>query len=299
MKDKIVEFARNIGFDDIRFAPAVALERPPSTGPEADRLVYDPREIMPEALSVIVLFLRYSPAAKSGGGWMNVSEYNRASNRAYHMARETVDFLLENGAKARLETRLYAKGTALLTGGFAGRNGLYYHETFGSLVAIQTVLTDIALKEEYGSAEAPCGSCGACVKACPTGAVSAERGLDAAKCLRRYMGGVVPEEMREGLYQLFGCEICQAVCPVNAAAPARGICYRTSELIGGEHVQELKEEAGGNVARSGRIVAQALLYAGTCGDRALLPAIEKLLDSESEPVREHAAWALKRLKGEL
>jgi len=301
MKDRIIEFAKNKGFDDIRFAAAAALQKQGLSGGAArpETLVVDPKDIMADAKSVIVLFYRYAPAAESENGWMNVSEYNRSSNRAYHMAKDITAFLIENGAKAKLDWRLYAKGTAKLTGGFEGRNGLYYHETLGSLVCIQTVITDMVLAQDYGKGEDRCGSCRACIKACPAGAISMEQGLDVKKCLRAYMNGLVPEEMREGVYQLFGCEICQAVCPLNKATPVSPVCFKTSELLKGMHLEELAVQAGKNTARSVRVISQAILYAGAARDRAMLPYIQKQLGSDSNTVREHAAWAIKRLNGEL
>jgi len=299
MKDNIIALAKNKGFDDIRFAKACVLEKPERQYACFDgTLIFDPREILIDAKCAIVLFAGYTPVLAGEKGIMNVSEYNRVSNRSYRAAREIAAFIVQSGGKAVLDWRLYAKGAALMAGGFSGRNGLYYHEFLGSTVCIHTIVTDLGIAEEYEKARPACGACRACEKGCPTGAISQEGGLDVKKCLRKYTGGTVPEEMRFAVYQLFGCEKCQAACPLNQKKEVLPLGFKTAELLNGCHIEALAAETGKNTARSQRVLSQALLYAGSSGDKTLLPLVERHLASSSETVREHAIWAKNRLNSE-
>lgn len=300
MKEKIKKYALNKGLD-IRFAKAVALEKPafPLTG-EAKDIVFDPKKIMEDAKMVIVLFAPYSPCDRYSEGTMHLSEYYRVSNQSYHTAKEVALFLQSLGARAVLSTKLSAKNAALLTGGILGKNGFYYHDQYGSLICIHTIVTDLDLGEDYKKGENRCEGCNVCYQSCPTGAVKKEGGVELLKCIRYYMNDTVPLKLREHIYQLLGCEKCQICCPLNRPDESvKPAVFSLEKLLAGEELSELQLLAGKNMARQKRILSQALLFAGAKKIKELKPSIENHVQSETKIIREHAEWALKRLNDEL
>ncbi|MCB1183643.1 DUF1730 domain-containing protein [bacterium] len=131
--------------------------------------------------------------------------------------------------------------------GFLGRNSCLIHEKLGSGLFLGVALTNLAVPD-LGPADAPqaeplyhlvrrrrreplrtlashCGSCTACLEACPTGALSLDGGLDARACIStwtiEWRGGTPPDRRREQGGLLFGCDLCQSVCPWNARAAER------------------------------------------------------------------------------
>lgn len=150
-----------------------------------------------------------------------------------------------------------------------------------------------------------CAECYACVRACPNGALIGDGRLDTDRCLRaqaQYQSPRMPDASREMLgASIWGCEICQQVCPRNGAqAPARmpselEAALTLKGLLRGD-VAGLEEWIGSNYARPARMQARACLVAANMLRRDLLPDIRALLKSQVEPVRDCAAWAIERLK---
>lgn len=300
MKEKIKEYALNKGLD-ICFVKTIAFDKPsvPLTG-EAKNTVSGTKEILEGAKTIIVLFAPYSPCDRYREGMIHLSDYYRVSNASYHAAREVAELIQSFGAKAVLSTKLLAKTAAVLTGGAIGKNGFYYHERYGSLVCIHTIVTDLDLGEEYKEGESRCKDCTICHQSCPAGAIKKDGGVELSKCIRYYMNDTVPLELRQHIYQLLGCEKCQICCPLNrpdkSVEPA---AFSIKNLLAGEYLNELQLLAGKNMARQKRVISQALLFAGAKRIKELKPYIEKHAQSETKSIREHSEWALKRLNDEL
>lgn len=283
--EEIRRYALALGLSDIRFAAA------DSEVHETSGAVVTPRTFLPEATCMIVLFADYLPAEAAPAGSMALSSYYPASNLAYHAAIQLTAWLREHGAKAQHCLTLSAREAALQTGGFIGDNGFYYHERFGSFTCIQVVLTDAAQPEEYAPADSLCTHCGACKSAC--------RAVDHPEgCLRLHINGLVPEALRGSVYQLFGCEKCQSVCPLNRQSTAQAHVYNLKGLLTGRYTQELKEIAGANLVRKNRLLSHAVLYAANTKQYELSGLINELAQSAPEPVRSHALWAYQKLSGE-
>ncbi len=242
--------------------------------------------------SVIVLFSRYFAAPKPQEGFMSLSPYYAASNRGYHAAKKLTAYLKSLGANARHDTQINPKTYALKSGGHIGKNGFYYHRKFGSLVNLQTIVTDAVTPDEIKELTGKCLKCGACFKACPSDAVD-----NMQNCLRYHSNSLIPKTLRGDLYQLFGCEKCQTACPQNSAERKATPSFRTDELVDNMHVKELKELAGSNMARANRISSQAALYAANTGQVQLISELEQLSEIAPSPTNEHALWAIERLKG--
>ena len=193
--------------------------------------------------------------------------------------------------------------------GFYGKNTLLITRRHGSWVVLGTLVTDVEL-EPTPRFETDCGSCTLCIDACPTGALDEPGTLDSTRCLSYWTQapGPIPVEYRAELgSSVYGCDICQDVCPWN-----RGIEKRRageSPPAGAEPNVSLVEwlEADGEalVERFDRLYVprndprylrrNALVAAGTVGGERERAAVERYADDPDELVREHARWALDRL----
>jgi len=193
--------------------------------------------------------------------------------------------------------RIFAKYAGL---GWLGKNTLLLNESLGSWFFLGMILTSLDLAPSLAPAEAPpadlCGNCRQCLDACPTGALVEPYVLDARRCISYLtieLRGNIPEEFREAMGRhVYGCDICQDVCPFNRKAPVttlaefqpRGGCGATSA-----HVRiEAEAAAPGEHGRLG------LLFAG---ESLFEPRLEWLAGMSEEEFREaFRGSAMKRTK---
>jgi epoxyqueuosine reductase len=287
----------------------------------------DLRAAFPWARSVLCVGLQYdtphpySTAAPADRGW--ISRY--AWGDDYHdVVKAMLDRVVERlrAEAGPVEARAYVdtgpiaeKAWAAAAGlGAWGKNGCLLHPEHGSWFFLGEIVTDLDLP-----ADAPrpdmCGTCTACLEACPTGALVAPYVLDATRCISYLtieVKGAVPEDRREGVGRhVFGCDICQDVCPWNRKRRRRG--PGAFEPRPGAEAPDLAELAGlgqeafrerfrrSPVKRSKRRgllrnVALAASNAGGLDHRRLL---ERLAADDDPVVREHAAWGLRRLDERL
>jgi epoxyqueuosine reductase len=156
-----------------------------------------------------------------------------------------------------------------------------------------------------------CGSCTACLEACPTGALPAPYVLDATRCISYLtieVKGAIPEERRAGLGRhVFGCDICQDVCPWNrrrrrhggAAFEPRpgGFAPDLVDLAGLDAGSFRERFRGSPLTRAKRrgLLRNVAVALGNAGGEAARPALARLAADEDPVVREHAQWALVRL----
>lgn len=196
--------------------------------------------------------------------------------------------------------------------GFIGKNTSLIHPRLGSWLFLGELLLTLPVGARRASPPAACGRCSRCLDACPTGALVAPYTLDARRCLSYLtieLKGPIPRELRPLMgNRVFGCDICQEVCPWNrrfarpTAEPAfqprpDGIAPRLLELIALDDDgfrQRFQKSAVKRAKRSGllRNVAVAL---GNWGDPAAVPALVQALHDTGPLVRGHAAWALGRI----
>jgi len=195
--------------------------------------------------------------------------------------------------------------------GWQGKNTCIINQEMGSWLFLGVILTSLPLVPDMPAPDR-CGSCTRCLDACPTDAFVEPYKLDATRCIS-YLTiekrGSIPEELRSGMgNHLFGCDICQDVCPWNRRAPVSSNAefQPRLELVNPalEWLAEMTQDdfrstfKGSPVKRtkySGlrRNVAIAM---GNSGDRRFVPYLEKLADDEDQSVAEHAVWALEKLK---
>ncbi len=194
--------------------------------------------------------------------------------------------------------------------GWIGKHTNLINERAGSLFMLGELFTDLPLPVDT-PAQDRCGSCSACLPACPTGAITAPYQLDARRCIS-YLTieyhGTIPEALRSAIgNRIFGCDDCQLVCPWNkfarvAAEPGFRVRHGLDapdlvELFGWSEAEYLERSAGSALRRLGyrrwlRNIAIAL------GNAPRSPAVSAALTARStDPdaiVREHVQWALGR-----
>ena len=201
------------------------------------------------------------------------------------------------------------EGAARAGVGFYGKNTLLITRTHGSWVVLGTLVTDVEV-ERTPPLELDCGSCRLCVDACPTGALDEPGVLDANRCLAYWTQAPrpVPEELREGLGdQVYGCDVCQDVCPWNRGVEKR---RRDAPLPAGSEpavslVEWLTADGRELVERYDRLYVpendprwlrrNALVALGNAGRPEDAAVAEAHAGGDDEVLRESAAWALARL----
>ena len=276
----------------------------------------DPARLLPGCRSVIAVALAYGPR-EDDPSWAPVSRYARGGD--YHdLMRGRLLALaayLREAAGPSVESRAAVDTSAVLERDLAARSGLGWIGKNTNLIApgggsyffIGIVLTTAVLAPDAPLAD-HCGTCTACLDACPTGAFVAPHVLDARRCLA-YLTiehrGDVPDEWKPAMSEwLFGCDVCQDVCPWNRKAPpAREPALAPSApLLSLEMLLAMDEEAfrarfrGSAMSRAKRagLARNAALLLGNRGDRAAVPALKRALSDPDEGVRRAAAWALSR-----
>ncbi|MBN2369998.1 MAG: tRNA epoxyqueuosine(34) reductase QueG [Vicinamibacteria bacterium] len=280
--------------------------------------------IFPWARSIVCVGLQYdtprpySIAAPARQGWL--SRY--AWGDDYHeimmkMLRAFAARLLREAGpfayRAYVDTgplveRAWAAAAGL---GAWGKNTCLIHPEHGSWFFLGELITDLDLSCDSPRADL-CGSCRACLDACPTGALRAPYVLDATRCISYLtieLKGTIPSELRASLGRhVFGCDVCQDVCPWNrrrrraggsAFEPRDGLCspaLHDLAAVDDDAFRRLfRHSAVKRTRRRGLLRNVAVALGNTGGDRAMAAAEHLSRDPEAL-VREHARWALSMLR---
>jgi len=306
----------------------------------------DPRHILPECRSILVLGVRY-PAAQSpardqqglpaaAGGLAQRPSPNQAPGRVasyawggdYHVVladrlRVLVDFI-EGQVGHRVPNRWYTDTGPILERDFAQRAGLGWigkntcliNPRRGSYFLLAEVLLGIDLDPDPPFLPDLCGTCTRCLEACPTQCILPDRTLDARRCISYLtieLKGSIPPDLRPQIGSwVFGCDVCQEVCPWNrrfatpdgdpAFAPRRDLPAPdlTQELSLTPQEFNLRFK-GSPVKRAKRrgYLRNVAVGLGNLGNASAVPALAQALLKDPVPlVRSHAAWALGRIGGE-
>jgi len=205
--------------------------------------------------------------------------------------------------------------------GWFGRNTMLIHPGKGSYFLLGVLLLDLDLPPDEPFAEDRCGTCRACLDACPTGALLGRDAdgapvIDARRCISYLtieLKGSIPRELRPRIgNRVFGCDICQEVCPWNArfAEPVREAAYRAREgldgsslvelaerilaMSGKEYLREFRDSPLSRPRRSG-MLRNLCVALGNLGSPAAVATLAVALSDTSPLVRSHAAWALGRI----
>jgi epoxyqueuosine reductase len=209
-----------------------------------------------------------------------------------------------------LVERVYAKYAGI---GWIGKNACLINQKLGSWLFLGVILTSLEIAAELApDLPAPdrCGSCTRCITACPTQAIVAPGKIDARLCIS-YLTiekrGEIPEQLRAGLGRhVFGCDICQDVCPWNRKSPVttadefqarEGLVNPRLEWLAEMQPEEFRAKFRGSPVRRAKLSGlrrNAVIAMGNSGDRKFLPTLKALALDADSAVAEHAKWALDR-----
>lgn len=285
----------------------------------------DPKNILPECESIVMLGSPYpSPSPDSEGG--KIAAY--AGNQDYHeilgeRLQRLVHFLEETLGEA-VPNRWYTDTGPVLERdlaqraglGWIGKNTTLINKEFGSTFFLAEILLGIKLDPDPPFLSQHCGTCTRCLDACPTGSLIAPYTLDASRCIS-YLTieyrEMIPLELRHLLGDwIFGCDICQQVCPWNQQKP------EDIEILDGffpreEHsnidlVEEMKLSQDAFSAKFKNSPIKRAKRKGylrniaiALGNQKSKPAVSVLaavLQDQEPLIRSHAAWALGEIGGE-
>jgi epoxyqueuosine reductase len=206
--------------------------------------------------------------------------------------------------------RIFAKYAGI---GWLGKNTCILNEELGSWLFLGVMLTALELAPDIAPPDR-CGSCTRCIEACPTNAFPVPYRLDATKCIS-YLTiekrGSIPTQLRSGTGRhVFGCDICQDVCPWNRQAPVTTIpelqprpqlVNPDLEWLAGLTVEEFRKVFRGSPVKRARFTGlrrNAAVAMGNSSDERFLPALEQLSQDPDPVIAEHAQWALRRLRSQ-
>jgi epoxyqueuosine reductase len=287
----------------------------------------DIRNILPGAKSVITCGLNYNTDAPystscrdNKKGW--VARY--AWGDDYHDVMDeklsALSDFIRAAAPGTAEIMRYSDTGPVLEraharyggAGWIGKNTCLINQETGSWIFLGELITDLEL--EYDSTVPDrCGTCTRCIDACPTGALTAPYTLDSRRCISYLtieLKDKIPFDLRDGIgSNIFGCDICQDVCPWNRKAPvtdeasfqARPGLYNPGLVavssLGPDEFRALFK--GSPVKRTKRrgLIRNALVAIGNSGDADFVPVVNECLGDEEPLVRIHALWALWKLEG--
>ncbi|MHA7774598.1 tRNA epoxyqueuosine(34) reductase QueG [Roseibium sp. M-1] len=338
------EKARALGFDGIKIAAAGSI---PSAGgrlqvfldkgyhgtmdwmAETVERRSSPEGLWPEVRSVIMLAMNYGPddapehhplAHLKDGTLGGISVYAR--HRDYHdiikgRLKELASFLIKRAGgdvKVFVDTApVMEKPLGEAAGlGWQGKHTNLVSRELGSWFFLGSIFTTLELPPS-GAEHDHCGSCRACLDACPTDAFPAPYQLDARRCIS-YLTiehpGLVPSEFRQAIgNRIYGCDDCLAACPWNkfaqAASEAKLVARKDlinpplADLLTLDDAAFRKLFAGSPVKRigRGRFLRNVLIAAGNSGAPELLDRVKTLLSDPEPVVRGTAVWAFRQLSG--
>jgi len=287
------------------------------------------RSVAPWARSVIVCAINYNTSqpystqvSDPERGWISRYAWSREDYHEAVMRRlRTVESKLRvaaTEATTALETRCYVDTGPLVERvyakyagiGWIGKNTCILNQKLGSWLFLGVILTSVELDPDLPVPDR-CGTCTRCIDACPTNAFLGPYQLDATRCIS-YLTiekrGAIPEEMRQGVGRhVFGCDICQDVCPWNRKAPAtsarefeprEGLVNPALEWLAQMTAEEFTEKFQGSPVRRAKrsgLRRNAVIAMGNSGDRRFSQVLEKLSNDEDPVVADHARWAREKI----
>jgi epoxyqueuosine reductase len=282
-----------------------------------------PRNVLPGARSLLILATNYRtanhPPGQAGAG--TVSQYAWGSTDYHDLIHQRLKRLsewLQNAAPgshvrgvvdtAPLLEREFARLAGL---GWIGKHTLLINPTVGSWVFLAALLTDLSLHYDAPFAADHCGQCRACLDICPTNAFPQPYVLDATRCISYLtieLHGPLPLDQRSGLGDwVFGCDLCQQVCPWNRRAPAslQGEFQPRSDLqplrlhdlfaLSDEQFRTLYRRTPLWRARRRGLLRNAAIVLGNQREESGIEALKRGLSDEDPVIRGSCVWALSQI----
>jgi epoxyqueuosine reductase len=278
----------------------------------------DPKQILPKCKSILVLALPYSPLPEGEGAGVRVAAY--ALGNDYHdvmppRLKQIVEFIEEQVGHP-VPNRYYTDTGPILERelaqraglGWIGKNSMLIHPQAGSTFLLAEILLGIELEPDPPFPTDHCGTCTRCLDACPTQCILPDRTLDSNRCIS-YLTienkGDIPEDLREQIGDwIFGCDICQQVCPWNRFAsepdpelqPTIPLPVLRADLLLSpvEFNQRFKQTPIQRAKRRGYLRNLAVAI-GNTGNEDDIPTLEQATQDEEPLVREHAEWAIQKI----
>uniref|UniRef100_Q020U1 4Fe-4S ferredoxin-type domain-containing protein n=1 Tax=Solibacter usitatus (strain Ellin6076) TaxID=234267 RepID=Q020U1_SOLUE len=285
----------------------------------------DPRQLLASAKSIICVGKLYQTpwphTARFDAhdrGWISRYAWGEDYHDVMRRGLERLEGMLRESVGGALESRicvdtapLLERSYARLAGlGWIGKNTCLINQQQGSWFFLGELLVSLEIASETPPPDR-CGTCTRCIDACPTAAIVPGKGLDATRCISYFtieLRGTIPEEMRAGMgAHIFGCDICQDVCPWNGRAP-----MTVEESFAPRHFAPRLEEMGAitedeframfrgtpvSRARYRGFLRNVAVAMGNGGEEKFRGPLEEMARSQDEVVAEHARWALKRIGG--
>src|SRR5437016_1069963 len=288
------------------------------------------RHAVPWARSVVVCAINYNTAQPystevndSQRGWISRYAWGEDYHDAVMAKLRVVEQQLhqESGEQEapELQTRCYVDTGPLVERvyvkyagvGWIGKNTCILNQKLGSWLFLGVILTSLELEPDVPAPDR-CGTCTRCIDACPTDALIAPYQLDANRCIA-YLTiekrGAIPEDIREGIGRhVFGCDICQDVCPWNRKAPVtsapefqarEGLVNPALDWLAEMTAEEFREKFRGSPVRRTKysgLRRNAAIAIGNSGDVRFLPLLHRLSEDEDPVVAESARWAKEKLE---
>lgn len=287
----------------------------------------DPRLILPECKSILMLATPYSrPAAESSrrrdqDATGSVAAY--AWGTDYHLVLperlKRLVLFIEGQVGHSVSNRWYTDTGPILERdlaqraglGWIGKNTCLINPRHGSYFLLAEILLDLEIEPDAPFATDHCGSCTRCIDACPTDCILPDRTLDAGRCISyltiELEEGIPPELRSSTGSWIFGCDVCQSVCPWNRFAEPEGdsefrgdsrksepILITEIRLAPEEFNRKFKHSPVSRAKRRGylRNVAVAL---GNIGSLEALPVLNEMVQDPDPMVREHVTWAIGKI----
>ncbi len=286
------------------------------------------RRVLPSARSVISCALNYNTehplsteVSNNSSGW--IARY--AWGDDYHdVIKAMLDDLagyVKSICQQNADTKVYVdtgpvleKTHAARSGvGWIGKNTCLINQKVGSWFFLGEIITDLELAGDTPVTDR-CGSCRRCIDACPTDAIVRPYVLDATKCISYLtieLKGKIPERLRSGIENnVFGCDVCQDVCPWNrrAAFTLKEQFLPREKFLAPEFswLLSLDEEEFRNVFRKSPVkrskrrgfMRNVLVAVGNSGNKEYIKYVKDLLRDKEPLIRSHAVWALWKLCGD-
>jgi len=304
---------------------------------------------VPWARSVIVCGINYNTAQpystevvhNKTRGWIaryawSAEDYHDSLLRKLRQVETRIRSEVESAGAAEITTRcyvdtgplverVYAKYAGL---GWIGKNTCILNQQWGSWIFLGVILTSVELDFDLPAPDFPvpdlpvkdrCGSCTRCIEACPTGALVEPYKLDATRCIS-YLTiekrGSIPEELRSGMgNHIFGCDICQDVCPWNGGTtnhspkapateaaefqPRPGLVNPPLEQIASMSREDFQKAFRGSPIKRAKysgLRRNAVVAMGNSGQNCFLPQLRKLAEDPDPDVAQHAQWAIQQIQ---
>ena len=285
----------------------------------ARRMRAAPRELLPDCRSILVLGACYPPPVRVGdemgkgrlAGYAWVKDYHAVLAERLQALASFIEAQAGNAIPCRWYTDtgpLLERELAQRAGlGWIGKNTCLIHPRLGSYFVLAELLLGIELEADQPFTADRCGRCTRCIEACPTACILPDRTLDARRCISYLtieQKGSIPQELRPLLgNRVFGCDVCQQVCPWNPSGVVDEAIDGLAEALFPSLTAEItltpkdfngkyRHRSIRRAKRRGylRNVAVAL---GNCHQASAVPSLVQALVADPEPlVRGHVAWAL-------